>query len=168
MWLRDPHIEPVSASVGRVLDGASRVTVLALDPMLESATPRAVPAGAERFHDYPVIGKVEVQSPEQRRAIMQAVRGGLRGTGGRSACFNPRHGVQVEANGVVADFVICFECAETWVQAPDGSSGRMSSDDAAHSILDTVLKNGGVKPLHGMAPPNPALQPPGEAPAAER
>ena len=97
-------------SAAHLITTANTVTLLSLYPDdLDENLPPDVLA-LPRFHGYPVLGQV-VATPDERRAILEAVTSGVaRNYGDAAACFEPRHGLVI-ANGLRSgDFVICFQC----------------------------------------------------------
>jgi hypothetical protein len=67
--------------------------------------------GAHSFHGYLVLGQLDVTDREQKRQLVAALKDGIDRKGIKAnACFWPRHGLHIEQKGVVADYIICFEC----------------------------------------------------------
>src|SRR5690606_26013570 len=64
----------------------------------------------ESFHRYPVLGKIEVTDPEQRREIYMALHKGIDPSVDITLCFQPRHGIRAVVDGQTTDYVICYEC----------------------------------------------------------
>ena len=64
----------------------------------------------EKFHDIPVLGKVEITDPEKQREIIAALNMAKAQGTNVAKCFYPRHGVRVVENGREVDHLICFEC----------------------------------------------------------
>src|SRR6516162_8959958 len=89
LWLRDP----VPA-----LRSPERMTIYSLDPRIPVSIKTRRAASAERFHDYPVLGKVEITKTNQLHEIVKALKKGLvppiLKILGMSACFIPRHGIR--------------------------------------------------------------------------
>lgn len=68
-------------------------------------------ADGEAFHGYQILGTSEVDDAAQRELLVLLVERGIEASDGRVAgCFNPRHGLSIEKDGLVTDLVICFEC----------------------------------------------------------
>src|SRR5262245_42014235 len=54
----------------------------------------------ESFHGYPVLGKIEITDPAQRRALLAALHDAIARNDGRMAfCFWPRHGIRAVEKG---------------------------------------------------------------------
>lgn len=101
----------VAKAPGRV-EVPDRLTLYSIDGRPEPAR-GAIPAGAEAFHEFPVLGKSVVEDPKRRKALIDAFNDGIAGGEGyRSKCFWPRHGIRAETGGVTVDYVICFECLQ--------------------------------------------------------
>ena len=136
-------------SVSKLPDDPDRVTVFSIDaPGLQKNDGYLTEAqkGGEILYGYPVLGKVEVADPDQRRAIVAALKDGAKGEGPTASCFQPRHVVRIEREGGVLDVVICFQCWNHQVRrADDGKAlagGRMAKD--AEPILNKLLADAKV------------------------
>lgn len=73
----------------------------------------------ELLHGYPVLGKIEIKTPEDRVTVLGELRGAMRTREeSRSVgmCFTPRHGVMVRKGEQRLSFVICFECKRVLVE----------------------------------------------------
>ena len=67
----------------------------------------------ELFHNYPVLGKIEIKEAAKRDEILAALKSGIDKSDGTVAkCFWPRHGIRVVEKGKTTDYVICFECLQ--------------------------------------------------------
>jgi hypothetical protein len=66
------------------------------------------PKTDETLHRYPVLGKVEITDPDDRKEIITALKAA--GAGPMPLCFWPRHAVRVVEKGRTMDYLICFEC----------------------------------------------------------
>jgi len=74
--------------------------------------PRDAGQGAETFHGYPVLGKVEIADAGQRKELVAALKDGIaRRPKYGAKCFWPRHGLHVVEKGKAVEYVICFECS---------------------------------------------------------
>ena len=73
--------------------------------------PGQEPKTEEKFHNYPVLGKVEITDGGKRAEIAAALKDGMARTDvSRAACFWPRHAIRTVEGGRTTDFVVCFEC----------------------------------------------------------
>jgi hypothetical protein len=67
--------------------------------------------GAERFHNFKVLGQIEVKSPDDRHLVARTIeRATSNWNGVRYMCFNPRHGLRITNESGTYDLLICFEC----------------------------------------------------------
>jgi hypothetical protein len=64
----------------------------------------------ESFHGYPVLGKVEVTDPQERKRLVAALKEGTGPEGTQGGCFCPRHAIRAVQKGRTFDYVICFQC----------------------------------------------------------
>lgn len=100
----------------------------------------------EFFHEYPVLGKVEITDPEPRRALIEALQEAYRrrpwpmnGT----ACYWPRHGLRAVQNGKTVDYLICFQCGrfEEFIDEEKLRHSLMSGDDR---LFNKPLNDAGI------------------------
>jgi hypothetical protein len=118
------------------------MTVYSLDGRDRDKKP---PAG-EMFHRFPVLGKVDIASPEDRAAILAAIKKGIAKGDQGAKCFFPRHGVKFTQAGKTVEYVICFECREfdLYTDGVKSHQYTQSTADTAHPILDQHLKGAGI------------------------
>ncbi len=65
----------------------------------------------EVFHQYPILGSIEIVSNEEKKTSLRAFAKGIRESDGTTMrCFDPRHGLRIITESATNDFVICFEC----------------------------------------------------------
>lgn len=102
------------------------------------------PQTAEKFHDYPVLGKIEIRSEADRATIMQAVKRSVAGgtIGQFHKCFWPRHGIHATMNGEAIDLVICFECNQLHIEGEIEATELIS--DAGQPVLNEYLTKAGI------------------------
>lgn len=105
----------------------------------------------EVLFGYPVLGKVEVTDPGERRAVVTAIKEASRADVGMGGCFIPRHAVRAVKAGRVIHLVVCFQCYRTEAHRGDWTSrpGRISRD--AQPLLNQLLTAAGVP----LAPTDP-------------
>jgi hypothetical protein len=74
----------------------------------------AVTAGEEVFHEYAVLGKVQIQDAADRAKIVAAFQKAVvwPDTQPPSKGFRPRHALVARENGQTFEFAICFECRQ--------------------------------------------------------
>ncbi len=94
---------------------ATRITLYSIDGT-EKNKDQKMPPAMEEFRGYPVLGKIEIKSADERAEVVQALKQGTENLNhGFARCFWPRHALRVERNGKITDYVICFECF--WIKA---------------------------------------------------
>lgn len=112
-----------------VLESPDSFVLYSLDPIKISPTPRASNS-TDLFHDYSVLGKAEITLPEERTKLLRALyKGIVQGYELKyvASCFNPRHGIRATRQGVVVDFVICFECLSIAIYAEEETGVKTTS-----------------------------------------
>lgn len=84
---------------------------------------QAKPDKRPRLHSYLILGSVEVDRKEDRRALLAALRKGMDESDGKMAkCFDPRHALRIEKESETIDYVICFECYQVETILPGSRS----------------------------------------------
>lgn len=123
-----------------VLETSESFVLLSLDP---SATPDTT----EIFHDYKVLGKVDIKDKGERAEILQALHQGIADASGNVlGCFNPRHGISATLGGERVELVICFECLSMVVYTKE-TNGLLTAR-APENIFNKVLAKARV-PIAG-------------------
>ena len=91
------------------LDTPQQLTLYSVDG--RDFEPGEEPKTDEKFHGYPVLGKVEITEEGQRRDLIAALKVGIDLSDGKlAACFWPRHAIRMVRENQTTDLVICFEC----------------------------------------------------------
>jgi hypothetical protein len=127
-----------------VLDHADQFVLYSLDPRSVEylRPPEAYPQ--EVFHDFPVLGRVEVQDAAKQAELLRALYEGIAAKNIEPAnCFFPRHGVRASLNGVTVDLVICFECSQIQIHPAKGKDVLTSA--SPQPVFNRVLKEAGVE-----------------------
>ncbi len=88
-----------------------------------------VPQGADLLHGWVILKQCSVKSLATREKLFKALDDGIdqwRGT--PIDCFNPRHAISVETEGVRVDYLICFQCQNYYIWEGDKRvSGGMTT-----------------------------------------
>src|SRR5437879_2356806 len=103
------------------------------------------PESPDWLYGFPVLGKVEITSPTERREIMRALRWSVaeHTPGSMNACFWPRHAIRVVVGGRTADYVICFECRQ--LELRHGESRQLiGMTRSPRSLFNRVLRDAGI------------------------
>lgn len=105
------------------LEAPEQLTLYSVDG--RDFEPGQEPKVDEKFHGYPVLGKVEITETAKRREIAEALKDGMALSDGKMAkCFWPRHAIRTVTRGRTIDYVICFECYQVKITTgtPEASS----------------------------------------------
>ncbi len=95
---------------------------------------------AESFAGFPVLGKVELKKPEERRELLVALEKGLADKNARQAkCFWPRHGVRTITGGKMSDYIICFQCSTARMES-EGQSKTTPIGREPQAVFNRLLK----------------------------
>jgi hypothetical protein len=113
-------------------DRAERVTLYSID---FREGPERLSGTGEVIHGYQVLGKVEVTDIGQRRQLFDALKSAIAQRDVMQyKCFFPRHVLQVEQDGRVIDYVVCFQCRNYEIYVDGGRRTHHTQpigDDAA-------------------------------------
>lgn len=105
----------------------------------------------EKFHGYPVLGKITVEDANTRKALFAAVQKGMTQSDGiMMKCFWPRHAIRTVENGRTIDYVICFQCRQLEIHAGDSRSVKPITHEP-QEILNQYLRQTGVPLAPGMS-----------------
>jgi hypothetical protein len=100
----------------------------------------ALAMGGDVFQNYAVLGKLEIDDPEQRAEIVAALQNAVVWHDGMVAsCFQPRHAIAAQENGKKIEVVICFECRSYKLDAEDGLISRR-----AEPLFNRILRDAGI------------------------
>jgi hypothetical protein len=93
---------------------------------------------------FPVLGKVVLTDPKDIRAVMTAIRNGVRDAKGSASCYVPRHAIRAVKDGTEVEMVICFQCNNyrTYRGGVMETGGSIAPDGEA--LLDRILSDAGV------------------------
>lgn len=100
------------------------------------------------FHDYPILGQVDLtDTPEGKHLAMLVEVQRRRPQGPIAGCFIPRHGLRVIRGNAVIDYVICFECTQFrwYVNGSKRSSGTQFFHEAFFDVFTAPLTMNGIE-----------------------
>jgi hypothetical protein len=66
-------------------------------------------AKGEILHGHPVLGKVEITDPEQRRLVIAMIKDAIRNAGPVKTCFIPRHAIRSVKDGRSIDLGVTVQ-----------------------------------------------------------
>ena len=130
------------------LEAPEQLTLYSIDGL--DFGPRQEPKTDEKFHGYPVLGKIEITDAAKRREIAAALKDGLARSDGKMAkCFWPRHAIRTVANGWTVEYVICFECYQLEVHDGNSKSVKPVTRDP-QAVFNKHLKEASIPLAPGM------------------
>jgi hypothetical protein len=140
-------LESVLTQEGReVLEHADSFEVLSLECERAPAPGEdAIASGSARFGRYPVTKRVVIADAETRRAIVDAALRSTRGADMMAGCFEPHHAVIARKGNQQVVLVICFQCLQIEVTAPE--VGCLTICTRKSPLVQTL------NPLLGLAAP---------------
>jgi hypothetical protein len=134
------------------LNRPERLVLYSIDggPTRPDSVQTSEPPSKEKFHGYPVLGKVELTDADKLKEISDAIKSGLaRSDGSMAACFWPRHAIRSVENGRTIDFVICFECSQLQIHQDNSVDVKPITRDP-RAVLNKVLNESGIPLAAGM------------------
>src|SRR5262249_40837744 len=114
--------------------------------------------GNDGFHGWQVLGRLSVDSPSQRDALIAVMVDSMERIGIQSLCFEPRHGITFVGEGRKTELVICFTCGN--IEAFRGGEEPavpLGCSDAAELWLDRQFEYESI-PLAPKDSPNTSQQ----------
>jgi hypothetical protein len=66
----------------------------------------------DQLYGFPVLGKVEVKDPVQRRDLVADIKWAMWLPKNQARCFVPRHLIRTKKDGKTVDTLICFQCGK--------------------------------------------------------
>jgi len=133
---------PVGQRIPR-LSRPEKLTLYSIDGTDDSeANRRARQAPGEAdFAGYPVLGKMEITSQNDRNQLIAALQNAIAYPDGPpNKCFWPRHAVLAVENGKTFEIVICFQCRQYMLNG----RGFPLIGRRAQPMLNDYLKKAGV------------------------
>lgn len=125
------------------LDSPEQLTLFSIDGRDEER--RGVVQAEEIFHGYPVLGKVEIIDPDDRKTLIGALRDGIARRPKEGAkCFWPRHAIRAVEKGRTVEYVICFECERFEEFLGDKKLRHESISRDVQPAFDKPLREAGV------------------------
>lgn len=117
---------------------ANKLTLYALNPegQIEAA---------EKFNNYSIVGKTEIDTIQHQKELKGAVIREM--AGAKSAdCFNPQHGLRAVGNdGKTVELVISFECRKFVVYSDGAQSEGSIKAENLESPFNQILRNAGIE-----------------------
>lgn len=101
------------------------------------------------FHDFPILGEVDLTGTVEGDELARVIEGHRQSPQGLipGCVFKPRHGLRVIRGGVVADYVLCFECEYfRWTLGNRGQQhGTQTLHPAYYAAFTTPLTEAGIE-----------------------
>jgi hypothetical protein len=111
--------------IAHAVSNAKSVAILSLEPGQNGSRDLDGACAGYCYFGWPVLGQAAASSGSAKTILRDlSAWAAAPEPDAVAACFNPRHGVRVLANGHTYDFVVCFECAQA----------QVFKDSAAHPI----------------------------------
>src|SRR5262245_47917327 len=129
------------------LKSPESLALLAIDGAedVEAKYTQAVAAGEEVFHQYAVLGKVEITDATERAEIVAALQQAAIAAGAQppGKGFRPRHALIARENGQTIELAISFEC-RTYHRYGRQRDDYSAISRSAEQILTRHLTDAGI------------------------
>lgn len=139
---------PEADSIKKVFAKATKVYLYSIDPNHGKRFSGERPVNSKKvFHGYPVLGRVEIVSPKERKALLDEFVKGIPQDDGNmpdNSCFNPRHGLRMITGSSTNDLVICFQCMQV-DSFGFGCCEYFHVSNAPQSVFDGMLSKYKIK-----------------------
>jgi len=136
--------QALSKTSRRILEMSDEFILLSIDPNPPQMPEMTDLNSKEKFHDYPVLGSVQIKDPKQKGELLAALYKGVRKFhGGVPGCFEPRHGIRAVSGTNWVELVICFECDQVVEYGPAGE-GWTLMDKSPRDTFNRALRDAGV------------------------
>jgi hypothetical protein len=123
-----------------------KVFLYSLDPNDPRIYQGKLPENSDKLlHRYPILGQVEVTSPQEKASLFGALSKGVReSTGTLANCFDPRHGIRVISSKATNGFVICFACLQVQAYGFEGGQYFLTSSSPG-TVFNGFLSKYNIK-----------------------
>ena len=110
----------------------------------EQGLPEEQKPNVEYFHNFPVLGKMEITDEKKRQALIESINRDFNKGGIGARCFIPRHALRLVEHGKTNDVLICYECG--WAKI-DPKPGRklIVIRENSKPLFDQTLTDAGIK-----------------------
>lgn len=101
------------------------------------------------FHGWKVLGTKVITDEKAMQNVADAFEAAVTGyREGVAFCFFPRHAIRAEHDGLIADFVICFECCRVKAYVADCKQRSFLISSAAEEMFNRILKDSAIPLPH--------------------
>jgi len=121
----------------QVLASAEKVEIYSLEPWFDEDTKEA------KWHGVVLLGHATLSGDKARKAATQFNLAVTGWDGATSMCFEPRHGLRVESDGHVYDFVLCYDCNKLEYYRDDKRVAGISASGSS-KVLNKLLTDAKV------------------------
>lgn len=108
------------------------------------------PETAEKYHGYPLLGKVDIADEQLRREIAKSLQIGVSQHANTNyACYWPRHAIRIVSKGKTIEYDICFQCEKIYVYEGHKWTKTLGTSSYGCDLLNSLLRRNGI----ALAPP---------------
>jgi len=140
-----PDRKPSEAELAKAFPGDSRVVFEQSDQfILYSIKPHTAPNRTGTFHDYPIVGQMQIKDKKIKADLIAHFYDGMADENIMSAaCFNPHHAIRAMRGKKVVDLVICFSCSGVQIYYAE-EMGRTNVSETPERFFNHVLTNANI------------------------
>jgi hypothetical protein len=134
----------IADAIGRIPASKVKLFLYSLDPRNQRLSGKLPESFDKVFHDYPILGSVEIIPTQEKESLLGAFAKGVRKFHRPSNCIlEPRHGLRVISDSGTNDFAICFKCGD--VDAYGFSPAQSFTTGNSRAAFDKFLDEYKIK-----------------------
>jgi hypothetical protein len=128
----------IADAIEKIPAAKIKLFLYSLDPKNQIFSGKSPENSDKVFHNYPILGSVEIIPTQEKEALLGAFSKGVREFHWPSDCIlEPRHGLRVVSDSVTNVFVICFKCGD--VAAYGFGSAESFTTGNQRAVFDKFL-----------------------------
>jgi hypothetical protein len=131
----ESRLQSVPAAAWQCLREPQEMVLYSIHP---EEDPASIPAGAQFFHGYRILGQVSLPTATDRQRVSEAIRLAVLSHFDQASCFDPRHALRVSDGRNSYDLLMSYECGNLEIFVGDelvAETGIGGSSRALDSIL---------------------------------
>jgi len=129
------------ADARALFENAEVLEIFATAPDSLGLLPDAAAPESEVFHGYKIVGRATVTDPGDRKAIVDALLGGIaRHKSAMVACNEPRHGFRATRGAEHADIHMSFGCLHGTLYTKTSRATLLTAKDSKDDIDEMFAK----------------------------
>lgn len=141
----EPFPPQLKAERRTFIEQADRITLYSLWPVPEDHRSASQQKFEGELYGWPVLGKVEIESPKERSRVVQDLLTSIdENLGGEALCFEPRHALRLRRGSEEMELVICYHCGFL-ILHHGGATQHVALANSSKATLNSLLRKAGIK-----------------------